>query len=136
MPSFDIVSELEIFEVNHAVKTRKKKLRPALTSAVKTFLLNSMKKNKEIKKGEVYVIPSDRDLVQVIEKAKLQELKLGDDYGIVSYNETPLKKIVENGITTISTDFEAMGKILAQMILKGKKEKIENKSALINRNSL
>lgn len=93
-------------------------------------------KNKEIKKGEVYVIPSDRDLVQVIEKAKLQELKLGDDYGIVSYNETPLKKIVENGITTISTDFEAMGKILAQMILKGKKEQIENKSALIIRNSL
>nr|WP_315165684.1 GntR family transcriptional regulator [uncultured Flavobacterium sp.] len=93
-------------------------------------------KNKEIKKGEVYVIPSDRDLVQVIEKAKLQELKLGDDYGIVSYNETPLKKIVENGITTISTDFETMGKILAQMILKGKKEQIENKSALIIRNSL
>jgi DNA-binding transcriptional regulator YhcF (GntR family) len=93
-------------------------------------------KNKEIKKGEVYVIPSDRDLVQVIEKAKLQELKLGDDYGIVSYNETPLKKIVENGITTISTDFEAMGKILAQMILKGNKEQIENKSALIIRNSL
>ncbi len=93
-------------------------------------------KNKEIKKGEVYVIPSDRDLVQVIEKAKLQALKLGDDYGIVSYNETPLKKIVENGITTISTDFEAMGKILAQMILKGKKEQIENKSALIIRNSL
>lgn len=93
-------------------------------------------KNKEIKKGEVYVIPSDRDLVQVIEKAKLQELKLGNDYGIISYNETPLKKIVENGITTISTDFEAMGKILAQMILKGKKEQIENKSALIIRNSL
>lgn len=92
--------------------------------------------NREIKKGEVYIIPNDRDLVQVIEKAKLQDLKLGSDFGIVSYNETPLKKIVENGITTISTHFEAMGKILAQMILKGKKEQIENKSTLIIRNSL
>lgn len=93
-------------------------------------------KNREIKKGEVYIIPTDRDLVQVIEKAKLQDLKLGSNFGIISYNETPLKKIVENGITTISTDFEAMGKILAQMILKGKKEQIENKSNLIIRNSL
>jgi DNA-binding transcriptional regulator YhcF (GntR family) len=93
-------------------------------------------KNREIKKGEVYIIPSDRDLVLVIEKAKLQNLKIGSDFGIISYNESPLKKIVENGITTISTNFVAMGKILAEMILKGKKEQIENKSALIIRNSL
>lgn len=93
-------------------------------------------KNREIKKGEVYIIPTDRDLVQVIEKSKIQDLKLGSDFGIISYNETPLKKIVENGITTISTNFEEMGKILAQMILKGKKEQIENKSNLIIRNSL
>lgn len=93
-------------------------------------------KNQEINKGEVYIIPSDRDLVSVIEKAKIQNLQLGNDYGIISYNETPLKKVVENGITTISTNFEVMGKLLAQMILKGKKEQIENKSALIIRNSL
>ncbi|MBA4321069.1 MAG: transcriptional regulator, partial [Flavobacterium sp.] len=93
-------------------------------------------KNREIQKGEVYIIPNDRDLVQVIEKAKLQDLKLGSDFGIISYNETPLKKVVENGITTISTDFRAMGKILAQMILSGNKEQIENKCALIIRNSL
>jgi len=93
-------------------------------------------KNREIQKGEVYIIPNDRDLVQVIEKAKLQDLKLGNDFGIISYNETPLKKVVENGITTISTDFRAMGKILAQMILGGNKEQIENKCALIIRNSL
>ena len=93
-------------------------------------------KNREIKKGEVYIIPSDRDLVRVIEKAKIQKLQLGSEYGIISYNETPLKKVVENGITTISTNFEVMGKVLAEMILKGKKEQIENKSALIIRNSL
>ncbi|MBP6182051.1 GntR family transcriptional regulator [Flavobacterium sp.] len=93
-------------------------------------------KNRDIKKDEVYIIPSDRDLVLVIEQAKLQNQKLGSDFGIISYNESPLKKIVENGITTISTNFEAMGKILAQMILKGKKEQLENKSALIIRNSL
>jgi DNA-binding transcriptional regulator YhcF (GntR family) len=92
--------------------------------------------NREIKSGEVYVIPNDRDLVRVIEKSKVQNLKLGQEFGIISYNETPLKKVVENGITTISTDFGAMGKIMSQMILGGKKEQIENKCVLIIRNSL
>lgn len=93
-------------------------------------------KNRIIQKGEVYIIPNDRDLVSVIEKSKTQNLKIGKDFGIISYNETPLKKVVENGITTISTDFEAMGKILAQMTFNNKKNQIENKSDLIIRNSL
>ncbi|MGO4818380.1 GntR family transcriptional regulator [Flavobacterium sp. W22_SRS_FP1] len=93
-------------------------------------------KNREISIGEVYIIPNDRDLVKVIEKSQSQNLKLGRDFGIISYNETALKKVVANGITTISTNFEAMGKILAQMIANEKKEQIENKSALIIRNSL
>ena len=92
--------------------------------------------DKNIQKGEVYLIPNDRDLVRVIERSKLQKLKIGVDFGIISYNETPLKKVVENGITTISTDFNAMGKIIAEMVHSGKKEQIENKSSLILRNSL
>jgi DNA-binding transcriptional regulator YhcF (GntR family) len=92
--------------------------------------------HEKIELGSVYIIPSDRDLVQVIEQAKRQQLELGNDYGIISYNETPLKKLVEKGITTISTDFEAMGKTLAEMILKNKKIQIENPSQLLLRNSL
>jgi DNA-binding transcriptional regulator YhcF (GntR family) len=92
--------------------------------------------DNEITVGGVYIIPNDRDLVHVIEKARQQNLKLGTDFGIISYNETPLKKVVSNGITTISTDFTTMGKLLAQMVLTGKKEQIENKNALIIRNSL
>lgn len=93
-------------------------------------------KDRTIKKGEVYIIPDDRDLVNVIEQSKLLGLRLGNDYGIISYNETPLKKIVENGITTISTDFKEMGHLLATMILKGSKEQIENKNTLIIRKSI
>lgn len=93
-------------------------------------------KDREISTGDLYVIPNDRDLVMVIENARNQNLKLGLDFGIISYNETPLKKVVAQGITTISTHFEAMGKILAEMVLKSKNEQIENKSSLIMRNSL
>ncbi|RED25020.1 GntR family transcriptional regulator [Flavobacterium cutihirudinis] len=93
-------------------------------------------KDRKITEGDLYITPTDRELVHLIESARNQNLKLGSDFGIISYNETPLKKIVANGITTISTHFETMGKILAEMVLKGKKEQIENKSSLIMRNSL
>jgi hypothetical protein len=38
--------------------------------------------------------------------------------------------------TTISTDFIAMGKLIAEMLVSGKKEQIENKCSLILRESL
>lgn len=91
---------------------------------------------RKILPGEVYVIPNDRDLVRVIERAKEQRFEAGRDFGIISYNETPLKKVVEKGITTISTDFEAMGRLMAGMILKGEKRQVPNKSGLILRHSL
>lgn len=89
-----------------------------------------------IAKGDVYIIPTDRYLVNVIEQSKKQKLQIGSDFGIISYNDTPLKKVVENGITTISTDFKKMGKTLAQMILQSSKEQIKNPSDLIIRKSL
>lgn len=49
--------------------------------------------NREITEGDLYIIPNDRDLVRVIENARDKNLKLGTDFGIISYNETPLKKL-------------------------------------------
>lgn len=89
-----------------------------------------------IKNGSLFIIPNDRHLVNVIEQAKLQNLILGVDYGIISYNDTSLKKVVENGITTISTDFNEMGKILADMINTNSQLRVKNNSRLIVRNSL
>ncbi|NUY80376.1 GntR family transcriptional regulator [Flavobacterium sp. MAH-1] len=91
---------------------------------------------RNIEQGEVYILPNDRDLVKVIEQAKRQRFQAGIDFGIISYNETPLKKLVESGITTISTDFLAMGKLMAKLISEGRKKRIENKCSLILRNSL
>jgi DNA-binding LacI/PurR family transcriptional regulator len=98
-------------------------------------IITNFEKQK-ITKGTVFIIPNDTHLVQVIEQAKRQQLVLGTDFGIISYNDIPLKKVVENGITTISTDFKAMGKTLAAMVLNSQKEQIENPSELIIRNSL
>ena len=38
-----------------------------------------------------------------------KKLKLGKDIGIISYNDTPLNKVLAGGIAVISTDFNKMG---------------------------
>ena len=86
--------------------------------------------------GEIFVIPEDRGLIIIIKKIKEEGLILSEDIGIISYNDTLLKEIVEGGITTISTDFKEMGKRLAQMILNKENVKIENPANLMIRKSL
>lgn len=92
--------------------------------------------NKHVQKGAVFITPNDNQLVDVIELAKAKELAIGKHVGIISYNEIPLKKVIENGITTISTDFHAMGKTMAKMVMNGKKQRIANPSNIILRASL
>jgi DNA-binding transcriptional regulator YhcF (GntR family) len=70
-----------------------------------------------IAKGEVYINLMEDDLVVLIERIIALDMKMGKDVGIISYNETPLKKLILNGITTISSDFKKMGTMAAEMIL-------------------
>ena len=67
----------------------------------------------------------ENDLVVLIEKILATNMKVGKDIGVISYNETPLKKIILDGITTISTDFQLMGEKTAQLILENSREHFE-----------
>lgn len=92
--------------------------------------------NEEIKKGEVYICLTEHHLVDLIEKLQNIDLKIGEDIGIISYNETPLKKYILNGITTISTDYHSMGVLTAKAIKEGSLEDIKLKFSLNMRASL
>ncbi len=89
----------------------------------------------DIKKGEAYIVIDDEDLVSVVESASNMHLEIGKDIGIISYNDTPLKKVVQNGISVISTDFKGMGKQIAQMMIDHEHRIKRNKTTFINRGS-
>lgn len=93
-------------------------------------------RDRKIRKGEVYMVVSDRDLVYLLKQSDIQGFTLGNDFGIISYNDTPLKEILAGGITTLSTDFTLMGKTMAALIRKKKIGTIENPWRLIIRKSL
>ena len=90
----------------------------------------------EVKKGEVYISEEESDLVSIIKLARQKKLKIGKDIGVLSFNDTPLKEVLENGISVISTNFTRMGSLAAELILEKRRLKVRNEFSFIRRNSL
>jgi DNA-binding transcriptional regulator YhcF (GntR family) len=88
------------------------------------------------KKGDLYITLIETDLVTLVERIVIQKIELGTEVGIISYNETPIKKIIRDGITTISTDFQKMGQLAANLILTNSRAQVQVPFSLIKRPSL
>lgn len=90
----------------------------------------------ELEKGDVVlVINSQLDSGLVLLARRIQEcgLEPGKDVRIISYNEFPLNDVVLGGLTTLSTDFPAMGQTAAGMILTGVLRKTHNPFHMVRR---
>lgn len=102
----------------------------------KPFKILHSKDDINIRKNYVYMTLDDSSLISIIKQVKEKKIKIKKDIGIISFNESPLKEIIEGGITTISTNFSMMGEKLAEMIESNNRTLIENEIKLISRNSI
>lgn len=89
-----------------------------------------------IQPQNTYINLMEEDLVSLIRKIKDTPYVLGQEVGILSYNETPLKQFLLEGITVLSTDFAQMGRTAARLVLTDSREHVENPFRLIVRKSL
>ncbi len=87
-------------------------------------LVDSLR-GEHIKNGTCYLNLVEDDLVILLDKVRARGLEVGREVGVISYNETPLKKFILNGITTVSTDFKLMGEFAAAAILNNLQIKLE-----------
>ncbi|MEJ5995714.1 GntR family transcriptional regulator [Pedobacter sp. Du54] len=85
-------------------------------------------------KGIAYVTLTENELATLVKKIRNTDLQLGVDIGILSFNETVLKELL--GITVVSTNFSAMGRTAAEMILTKNILKVKNEFSFIKRQSL
>ena len=97
-------------------------------------IINNINDCLKFESKDAYIVIEESDLVDLIQNIKSKNLVLGQDVGVISYNETPLKSLLD--ITVISTDFRAMGVLAAGLILSDKKEIIKNEFKYIERSSL
>lgn len=91
---------------------------------------------KVIKKNEAYILTRDADLVRFINLSNKQGLVLGKDVGLIVYNEDPLKEVIGNGITTISTNHEQIGVEAARIIQNGGFRDVKIPFSLVRRRSI
>ena len=81
----------------------------------------------QISRGDTFLILNsqlDSGLAGLARQIKAQNLTIGRDVRIISYNEFELYEIVLGGLTTISADFRQMGRLAGEMILDKKPAKI------------
>lgn len=103
-------------------------------TGMSTTVKNSIEAT-EVKKGEAFIVLDDNDLVELVRLSKTNGWQLGKDIGILSYNETALKSVIGDGISTVTTDFDAMGKCIAEMVTTGRQDVVENPFRMIDRKS-
>lgn len=91
-----------------------------------------------MKRGSVYLLLNGQlglGLVETARMAKLQGFEIGKDIGIISYNDSYLSEIILGGLTTVSTDFEQMGYLAANMIMSHDLRKVKCDFKLTRRNT-
>ncbi|MBO0324108.1 GntR family transcriptional regulator [Muricauda sp. CAU 1633] len=97
-------------------------------------VLDEIYEDMELTGKDVYIIIEETDLVNLMQQIKMKGIVVGEEIGIISYNDTPLKALLD--ITVISTDFKAMGEMAASMILENTLSKIKNPFNYVERGSL
>lgn len=90
----------------------------------------------KIEDGGLYFLVSDRTLAKFLDQCEEKGYEPGREVGVISYNDTPMKKYVKNGITVISTNFELMGQKAAEFVTTGNPIQFEVPTTLKLRSSL
>ncbi|GAB2476990.1 GntR family transcriptional regulator [Hymenobacter qilianensis] len=90
--------------------------------------------NEVLEAGTAYVVVETTDLAELMKKVRQTPYLLGREIGILSFNASTLKELL--GITVITTDFEAMGRTAAELLLEKQRVKVKNPFYTIRRGSL
>lgn len=104
-------------------------------NSIKTSVVDRLQES-EVTPGKVFFVIRDADLVDVIKHCHTKKIEVGKQIGVLSYNDAPMKEIVEGGISVVSTDFAKMGLLAAQFAKNKQRVNIVLPTFLTLRNSL
>lgn len=87
-------------------------------------------------KNHAFLVVDDKHLIDLVKRTRQLGLKTGADVGIISFNDYPMKEVLEGGISVISPDFKEMAKLIVLKINRNEKICSLVSPRLILRNSL
>lgn len=100
----------------------------------KEFAVKENATDEHLQPGTAYVVVEETDLAELVKKVRQSSYLMGREIGIISFNETTLKELLN--ITVVTTDFETMGHTAAALLLDKKRIKVKNPFYMIRRGSL
>jgi len=92
-------------------------------------------KSGSLEREVLYLTIGDNDLWSLLEDCIDRNYVLSKDVGILSHNESRIKKIVHGGVSTWSTDFGRMAEQAARFVLERKSERITIPTKFTDRGS-
>lgn len=93
---------------------------------------------EKVQNGDLFFVSGSRldfKLSQLLRTIANSGLVLGKEVGLICYNDSPLAEFIFGGITTLSVDFEQMGRIAGQMVLDARPDRVQCYASLIRRNT-
>jgi Mn-dependent DtxR family transcriptional regulator len=106
-----------------------------LQHSISSEIVDSLQ-NSEVRKGDAYLVIDDADLILLLKICKIKKWKIGKEVGVISYNETPLKEVIRDGISVVSCNFLMMADEMAGFIKNQKSIQKSIPIEFIKRNSL
>lgn len=97
-------------------------------------ICNGINDKIKIRKGNVFLVFDEGDLVHLLRLSKTSELKLGLDVGIIGFNDSPMKALM--AISVISIDFNILGELITSLIGRKIKGNIKNEYQFVDRGSV
>ena len=91
-----------------------------------------------IEKGDLFFVTGsrlDKNLSQLLRAMTQSGCRIGDEVGLICYNDFPLNEFILGGLTSLSTDFVEMGRTAGDMVLSGNLSKVHCPCSLIRRNT-
>ena len=87
-------------------------------------------------KSSAFLVVDDRHLIEVVKYGRSHGLRFGKEIGVISYNDYPMKEVLEGGITVISADSSHIAGRMAHFIHSREKIREMVEAGLILRKSI
>lgn len=64
-----------------------------------------------------YLVIKQEDVVEIVKRGRREKFEIGEDYGLLAYNENPFFEVIESGVSSIGIEWKEMGRIASEFIL-------------------
>lgn len=90
---------------------------------------------ESVQNDACYIVVKQTDVVNIIKQCRSEEMQMGENFGLIAYNENPFYEIIGTGISSIGINFKEMGSLIADFILTGQPVQKYLKTKIIKRAS-